>query len=222
TGMAPDRASVSRIQNARIANNQGPGIASTGLWRLTGVTVSGNFGPGVLIAPIGDTELPDASAVEVAASPMLTRFDGNIGPAIEVVIGTVRVLGNAEFEGNGGAGVLVRDGSVFLNTDPRFATTSLIRQNGSAGCRAWSFADGEWTGVPLDPCDFTAGVVAEIGNITATNPRIRENAGAGVIARDPDSEGLGVVTINGGEVCANGAADEGETLDLTSVDTSCS
>ncbi|MEM9075031.1 MAG: right-handed parallel beta-helix repeat-containing protein, partial [Myxococcota bacterium] len=47
TGMAPDRASVSRIQNARIANNQGPGIASTGLWRLTGVTVSGNFGPGV-------------------------------------------------------------------------------------------------------------------------------------------------------------------------------
>ncbi len=204
-----------RLFAIEITDNQGPGVASSGTWQISDALFDGNSGAGVLFQADGD----ETSAVVVRLER--GTFTGNLGAGIDVGSGSVQVRGDALFDTNVGAGIVSGAGNIDLNNDPARPGVVTVRRNGQPmrECEIWTLGD-DWVRSSA-PCEVQGGVVASEGNIDARNPIIRDNIGPGVSASDPDSDGVGIVTIEGGEICGNSEADVAETFNLTGVDTTC-
>ena len=205
-----------RLFAVEITDNQGPGVASSGIWTITDARFDGNSGAGVLFQPDG------GEPVSVVVRIERGTFTGNLGAGIEVGSGSVQVRGDALFDTNVGAGIVSGAGSIDLNNDPMRPGVTTVRRNGQpmVDCEIWVLESDDWAR-STGACEVQGGVVAREGNIDARNPVIRDNIGPGVSASDPDSDGVGIVTIEGGEICGNSEADAAETFNLTGVDTTC-
>ncbi len=205
-----------RLFAIEVTDNQGPGVASSGTWQITDALFDGNSGAGVLFRADGD----ETSAVVVRLER--GTFTGNLGAGIDVEAGSIQLRGDTLFDNNVGAGIVSGAGNIDLNNDPMRPGVSTVRRNGQpmVDCEIWMLGSDDWVRSTA-PCDVQGGVVASEGNIDARNPIIRDNIGPGVSASDPDSDGVGIVTIDGGEICGNSEANVAETLNLTGVDTSC-
>lgn len=214
-GVGPDaRGSPSVVVTATIADNRGPGVASTDRVRLIDVGIEGNLGAGVaFFDEQGDTSL-DTTVVDVAAA----RIVANAGAGIAVDVGSVEVRDRALVRANRGAGIAVAEGHVRLNAPGRGET--MVEGNGAGGeCFEWR-VDSEWVGASAS-CTVLDGVRAADGNITAVAPTIVDNGGAGLYAADPNAAGHGLVEVRGGRICGNASPDVAETFDYEMVDTSC-
>ncbi|MEO1231969.1 MAG: hypothetical protein AAFZ18_24020, partial [Myxococcota bacterium] len=125
-------------------------------------------------------------------------------------------------ENNTGAGVDIASGDLSLNMEVG-AGRSELRRNGTdaVGCVPWRVEAGVWINDRIGTCAHLDGASTEDGDISATSPSVRDNLGAGFRAADPESEGLGIVQVSGGEVCGNAQADAARELRYEGVDQDC-
>ncbi|MEM9863125.1 MAG: hypothetical protein AAF938_16130 [Myxococcota bacterium] len=211
----------SRIDSAEIDDNDGPGIASTGPWLLGDVQVRRNFGPGVLIAAPADEDEAAGTMVQFDAGRSESLIEDNFSHGLELRFGDLRAAGNVVLNRNVGAGARLDAGSANLNVGAN-GTRTAVTGSGRADlmCLHWEPADGLWQREDRD-CGVTGGIVVAAGNIDAAGIVARDNAGPGLSASDPDDEGLGIITLTGGEVCENDEPDVARVMNYTDVTTAC-
>ncbi|MEO0811495.1 MAG: hypothetical protein AAFY60_01435, partial [Myxococcota bacterium] len=201
------------LENAMVAMNRGPGVATTVRARVFDAVISGNEGPGIVFADLDGTS-PDSTAVNLQGS---TEVSDNLGSGVELESGSFRAQNTTLLIDNAGAGVECGFGNAAFNLDDGGIST--VRRNGLGAlmCRLWTLDAGTWSGAAEAPCTRNEGVFTEEGNIDGRATIIRDNGGAGVSASDPDMDGLGVVTIDGGQLCDNGAPNVATADNLTNM-----
>jgi len=210
---------LSWIYTSALSENRGPGIASTGAWKIGSTHLQRNYGPGVLIGESDDL---------VIESPVLQFVDGdnivlsNFGSGIQLEAGSISIKGGMSITDNHGAGIETTVGNIQINQSSDLEYTN-IERNGLANeeCKSWSLSTGVWTSTPIGVCSRNEGVITQDGNVKAYKPNIQNNGGAGLSAANPTEDNNGTIELVGGTVCDNGESDVAKVKDYSSVIESC-
>ena len=191
--------STSLAAGVRIDNNFGPGIEASGNANIVNAYISANAGAGV------------------DAFNSLLVFDGgaisdNQGPGIfgqvSLESADIIVRGEVLIDRNVGAGVYTKRGDILLGDE------SIVTISNTIDDTCFLEVNG-----PLVTCPGGGtGVRTDDGDIDGDNTVIINNAGPGLSAADPNTMGLGIITLNGGRVCDNGAPDVAVTMNYTGLD----